>query len=197
MLAVFIIVCEFFVATSGSIFSSLPFPYAPSFLFPSFLPASSLGVQVWSPAQWLGPCTPGLPALRLCLETLCQPVGDTWVPLRDLGCATCYLSPPLSTLLANWQNILLFLPLTATHPSPWNRFGFQAGSTNPENVPNQTDYCPLALSCPSERKRKSFSNKRLRPLPSPKYPWKECKLGITHALHFLNCTNGTVFYFCR
>lgn len=74
-------------------------------------------------------------------------------------CTACKLAEHLSVSTSD------------SHPSPWNRFSFQIGSTNLENVPSQTHYCPLGLSSHSEREqRESFSNKRLRPLPSPKYP---------------------------
>lgn len=107
------------------------------------------------PAQWLGPCTPAPPALRLCLEVLCQPVGGA------PGClcgtlakppATCHLFSVHCTACKLVEHPSV--STTDSHPSPWNRFSFQAGSTSLENVPSQTHYCPLGLSSPSETEQK-------------------------------------------
>ena len=151
MLAIFIIVCECFVATSGSLFSSLPFPYAPSLLSP----ASSLGLQVWSQLSGWVPayqhhlhlgsvlkCSASLlgGAPGCLCGTLAKPPATCH--LFSVHCTACKLveHPSVST--------------TDSHPSPWKRFSFQAGSTSLENVPSQTHYCPLGLSSPSETEQK-------------------------------------------
>lgn len=152
----------------------LAFPYAPS-LVPCQLPR----LQVWSQLSGWVPCTLGPPALRLCLEALCQPVGG-----GAPGClcgtlakppATCHLFSTLHCLQTGRTSFCFYHwqpPLTLNK-------SFRLAVQVLENVPSQTHYCPLGCFPSRQSKRKIFSNKRLRPPPISKVPLEECRPRIT------------------
>lgn len=187
----------------------------PHFLSPIFLPDSSVRLQVWSPAQQRGPCwlsslprsaahqlprALGLPTLKLCLEVLCQP-GEGEGHLGALaGHWLCHL--PLVTpsqytgLLANWQNVLLSLPVGTPLPQP--PLGtdpisrFQQHKFWKCSQPDPPPSTELKLTF-RETKEKASQIRDYGPSHLQHTLIRQSKVGLIHALDFKSCTNCTFY----